>query len=146
MINIHKKIIAVITILTLVFGSNIMPYAASVPSETINTVSPRSNHYEGAGVDVDNKTWKTIATSTTGFGCNVQVNTFNTEVNYVSVKMLGKTGNVVWSETNAIPYNKSRVFECGSDVYEIKVKCVGSDNRSTVSCWPTTREPGIYSN
>lgn len=131
-----------------------MAYAAEVPvetasistTETINAVSPRSTHYEASGIAVNSTDWTTIATASNGFGCNVQVNTFNTQINYVSVRMLDKSGNVVWSETNAIPYNKTRVFSCGSDVYQIQVKCVGTQNRSTVSCWSTTREPGIYNN
>lgn len=152
--NIHKKIVAIIMVLTLALGCSIMAYAAEISTSqemssyeiTEESISPRGNTYVSSGTDVTSKDWKTIATSTTGFGCNVQINTFNTRVNYVSVLMIGKDGKTeVWSETNAIPYNKSRVFYCGTDVYKIQVKCVGAENTSTVSAWPTDREPGIYS-
>lgn len=152
--NIHKKMVAIIMVLTLAIGCNIMAYAAEVPAfhEVVPkeyaeaTISPRGNTYESSGIAVTSKGWKTVAKSTTGFGCNVQINTLNTRVNYVSVLMIGKDGRTeIWSETNAIPYNKSRVFYCGTDVYEIRVKCVGDQNTSTVSAWPTDREPGIYS-
>lgn len=150
--NIHKKMVAIIMVLTFALGCNIMAYAAEVPAsyEVVSdefsegAISPRGNTYESSGVAVTSKDWKTVAKSTTGFGCNVQINTLNTLVNYVSVRMLGKNGNEVWSETNAIPFNYSRVFECGTDVYEIQVRCVGKDNTSTVSAWLTDRKPGLY--
>lgn len=151
--NIHKKVVTIIMVLTLALSCNFLCYASETPvaDENLSVISldnsifPRYNQY-GSAIAVNSREWKTIATSTTGFGCNVQVATQNTGINYVSIQMLGKNGNVLWSETNAIPYNKSRVFECGTDVYKIQAKAVGSNNGSIVSCWNTDKDPGIYNN
>lgn len=147
--NIHKKIIAIVATLTLVLGCSVMAYAAGPQtSDDIENsaveISPRSNNYELSGVPVTGKAWTRVAWSNTGFGCNVQINPLNTTIGGMSVRMLDRNENIIWQETEAIPYNKVRVFECGTDVFYIEVKCVDSNAGSSVSSWQTTRAPGIY--
>lgn len=138
--NISKKVISIVIIIVLTLSSNISAYATEKKlviesTETFdNLISTRSNHYEGGGIYVDSKKWTTIATSTNGFNCNVHVHTASTSLDYTSIRMLGKNGNVVWSEKNAIVPLGSRDFWCGSDVYKIQAKCVSGE--STVACWP----------
>ncbi len=69
-------------------------------------------------------TWRTIATSTSGFNCNVRIEG-TVLSDYMDVRMLGKNGNVLWSESNAFStYGTGyRIFRCGSDVYSIQVRC-----------------------
>lgn len=137
--NIYKKIFSIIVVLTLFISCTCIAYA----TENNTNITARSNYYEGGGIDVDSISWTTVATSSTGFGCNVQINTQNTATSYVSVRMLDSTGTIErWIEINAIPFNKSRVFYCGTDVHIIQVKCVSG--YSTVGCWPTSKTPGIY--
>lgn len=71
-------------------------------------------------------TWRTIATSSTGFNCNVYINGMVTS-NYMDVRMLGSSGNIVWSLTNAVAtYSGPGLFYCGSNVYSIQVRCNGN--------------------
>ena len=37
-----------------------------------------------------------------------------------NIRMLGKSGNVIWSENEAVAGQGSRVFWCGSDIYTIQ--------------------------
>ena len=76
---------------------------------------------------VTNTSWQTIATSTTGFNCNVYIRCYNTAIVGLraarsSIRMLGKSGNVVWEEAGAIAGEGYRIFACGSDVYTIQIK------------------------
>ena len=72
--------------------------------------------------------WKTIAKSTSGFGCNVEIvcNTTGTDgfhPLYADIRMLDKNGKVVWSESKSCPGDGTgRIYRCGSDVYTIQVK------------------------
>lgn len=147
--GIYKKILTIIAAFTLTLGTSVSALAAEVPiindkATTVteeNIVMPRGNNYK-RNQAVSSSKWTEIATSTDGFGCNVQISaTYCTTINYVSVIMY--SGNdIVWSETNCIPYNKTRVFKCGSDVTSIKVKCTSGG--ATVSASYTTKAEGIY--
>lgn len=147
--GIYKKILTIVASLTLVLCTNVSAFAAEIPTindEIItvaeeNTVMPRSNTYERNRA-VNSSKWTTIATSTDGFNCNVEITAkYCTTINYVSVIMY--SGNtIVWSETNCIPYNKTRVFKCGSNVTSIEVKCTSGG--ATVSAAYTTKAEGIY--
>jgi len=138
-----KKIVTLSTALVLAFCSCTMAFAAeistaeaaienSVPADSDGGISPHGNSYEGGGIGANPRDWTTIATSTSGFGCTVQVNVSGT--GKVSIRMLGKNGNTLWSETGALGLVGSRQFDCGTDVYKIQVKCVSGYSR--VSCWP----------
>lgn len=142
--NICKEIVAIVTMITLVLSSNIAVYAAQhevdedvcqeITKVSDNTISPRGNQYESGGVYVTSTAWRNIATSTNGFSCNVKIGAYTGNVAYLSVRMLGRNGNVVWSETNAVAGNHSRVFWCGSDIYTIQAKATSGN--ATVTCWP----------
>lgn len=146
--NIFKKIVTMVTILSLALCSNVVAFAAEyepTATEFINetetaSIEPRAaaTYYKKA---VNSNTWTEIAKCSTGFNCNVAINNFGTTINYVSVIMY--SGNtIVWSETNCIPWNKTRVFKCGSDVTSIKVKCTSGG--STVTASRSTLPEGIY--
>lgn len=72
--------------------------------------------------------WQTIASSTTGFNCTVWVGSYNTSniglnVTPSDIRMLGKSGNVVWELSGALRGNGSAgEFWCGSDVYKIQIR------------------------
>lgn len=77
---------------------------------------------------INNKEWKAIDTSSTGFNCKVYIQCRNTKfmsnmsVAYGSIRMLDKDGNILWEEEKAVPGQGSRVFKCGKDVYTILIK------------------------
>lgn len=119
---------------------SIPAFAAEVPAENYtvmaseNTISPLSNSYSPAGVAVTSSAWTTIATSTTGFNCNVKISALNGGLPATtSIRMLGKDGSVVWEEHQAISFSSSRIFWCGSDVYKIQARF--TNGVGTVSCW-----------
>lgn len=138
-----KKIVTLLTVLTLAFCYCTMSFAAEIPTvettveSTISAdsnggISPHGNSYEGGGIGANSSEWTTIATSTNGFGCTVQVNVNGT--GRVSIQMLGQNNDKLWSETGALGLVGSRQFYCGTDVHKIQVKCVSGYSR--VSCWP----------
>lgn len=144
--NICKKILTIMTSLTLVMGLGLPVFAAEVPENTQNDIttesiteeygiSTYSNHYSSGGVTVNSSTWTTIATSTTGFNCNVKISSLGTSLTTVDVRMLGKNGNVVWCEYESFGSLASRVYWCGSDVYKIQVSY--HSGNGTISCYPT---------
>lgn len=113
----------------------VMPVSAqtnSMENEVVlkqNSASPRANNFpynsSTNNLYVDGS-WRTIATSSTGFNCNVYINGLVTS-NYMDVRMLGSSGNVVWSLTNAVAtYSGPGLFYCGSNVYSIQVRCNGN--------------------
>lgn len=75
-----------------------------------------------------NTNWKNIATADYGFGCNIEVESMsanlgnNSTVLGLDVRMLDKKGNVLWSQSEAVPGWGKRVFWCGKDVYKIQVR------------------------
>lgn len=144
--KIGKKLLSIFSVMALALSIGVPAFAAEMPSTeetqmsvvSENTISPRYNSYESAGVAIYSTKWTTIATSTTGFNCNVEVNTLNAALPSTNhIRMLGKGGNVVWEENSAIGFSASRVFWCGSDVYEIQIRC--SSGVGTASCWPTNK-------
>lgn len=88
--------------------------------------------------------WKTIATSTTGFNCNVAISCMVTGTDGLGavrpdVRMLGRNGNVLWSENKSCPGLSTRVYRCGSDVYTIQIKV--SNGSGTARAYRTTADP-----
>ena len=88
--------------------------------------------------------WKTLATSTTGFNCNVAI--FNSSTGNdglgilrADIRMLGKSGNVVWEESKACPGYGTRVFWCGSNVYTIQIKVAYANG--TARAYETSASP-----
>ncbi len=140
-----QKILAITSVAALTLSLSVHALAAeeTIREEHINialenSISPLSSIFESSGIAIYSSKWTTIATSTSGFNCNVQVNTLNATLPPTNhIRMLGKDGNVVWQENSAISYSNSRVFWCGSDVYEIQIRC--SSGVGTASCWPTNK-------
>lgn len=136
--RILKSTISLAIVLTLILSTNTLAYATEAPTAELydvtssaddasmgNTITPFSNQYK-SGINISTS-WKTIATSTTGFGCNVYIKCMNTTLDGLTVvpsdiRMLGKNGNVLWSENGAIPGQGSRIFVCGKDVYTIQIR------------------------
>ena len=72
---------------------------------------------------VVSNTWTTIATDSEGFDCNVEITGYLTSIGpRIDVRMLGKNGQILWSENDSCPGLSSRVYSCGSDVYTIQVR------------------------
>lgn len=85
-----------------------------------STVALAAESYKNVTLSTD---WTTIATSTDGFDCNVRIIGRLTTLGYrIDVRMLGKSGNVLWSENDSCPGLSSRVYHCGADVYRIQVR------------------------
>ena len=109
--------------------------------------SARSNSYPypAPGSTLSTSTsWKKIASSTTGFNCNVYIKCMNTVINDwgvipCDIRMLGKNGNVLWSESGAIHGFGDRIFVCGSDVYEIQIRTQAGVG--TAYAYETTNQP-----
>lgn len=71
--------------------------------------------------------WKTIASSTTGFNCNVTISAMATGTDGLGIirpdiRMLDNNGSVVWSESKSCPGYGTRTYSCGSNVYKIQIK------------------------
>lgn len=88
-------------------------------------VASAANSYKGTVVT--STSWTTLATSTTGFNCNVAVFNSSTGTDGLGIlradiRMLDRSGKVVWQEAKACPGYGTRVFWCGSDVYTIQIR------------------------
>lgn len=77
--------------------------------------------------------WKTIATASSGFDCNVDIKCTNFEHVPCDIRMLNSKGSVIWEESGAIQITSMvgsggpgfRTFWCGSDVYTIQIRTQG---------------------
>lgn len=77
--------------------------------------------------------WKTIATASSGFDCNVDISCTNFNNVPCDIRMLNSKGSVLWEESGAIQITSmvgsggpgSRKFWCGSDVYTIQIRTQG---------------------
>ena len=134
--NMIKRILAMALILVMCLGCTLNAFATESSSKLAvtsgcNMATPRANNYPypSAGRTLSiNTSWKTIASSTTGFNCDVWIASYNLGtiglvVSPSDIRMLGKSGNVVWQESGAVAGNGAqRQFWCGSDVYTIQIK------------------------
>ncbi len=136
--NICKKLLTIVTCLSLTMCLSIPAFAsevsASAANGSIESMATYSNHY-GSGVVVRSN-WTTVASSTTGFNCNVKITSLGTTLGTVDVRLLGKNGNVLWTSYEAFGTLASGTFWCGSDVYKIQVKYHDSNGAGTVSAYP----------
>lgn len=92
---------------------------------TVNT--PEVKASENYSNIILSTSWKTIATSTSGFNRNVTISCLVTGTDGLGairadVRMLSKNGSVVWSESKSCPGLGSRRYWCGSNVYKIQVR------------------------
>lgn len=123
-----RKTAAVAIAVVMTMCSTMPAFAATEPDSGVAV--PYSNSFPYSSVAkalVTTTSWKTIASSTTGFNCNVYIKCSNTALSGWTVvpsdiRMLGKNGNVVWEEKGAIAGLGDRVFYCGSDVYTIQIR------------------------
>lgn len=119
---------------------NVVSAAKVKPVDNTFTTYSNSFPYNSLGnALIVSTSWKTLATSTTGFNCNVFISCWNTAVYRCDVRMLGRNGNVLWSESGAIGGRDNRIFKCGSDVYTIQVKTQGGT--ATVYAYQTNQDP-----
>ncbi len=131
-----KRILGIALILVMCLGYTLNAFAAESPNKSAvvsnyNDVTTYANRYPypsaGNALSI-NTSWKTIASSTTGFNCDVWIASYNLGtiglvVAPSDIRMLGKSGNVVWQESGAVAGNGAqRQFWCGSDVYTIQIR------------------------
>ena len=88
--------------------------------------------------------WKTIASSTSGFNCNIAVVSSVTGTDGIGavrpdIRMLGRNDNVLWSEKNSCPGLGTRVYRCGPDVYKLQIRV--SNGSGSARAYVTTDEP-----
>ena len=124
------SLILAVVVMFIVSVTNIstVAYAADADTSVKDEISVQSATYKSG--TVINTSWKTIATSSPGFNCNVYIKCMNTTflpnswtVSPTDIRMLGKNGKVIWSESSAVPGQGNRTFWCGSDVYTILARC-----------------------
>lgn len=123
-----KAMLSAVLLILLLIGTTTTAFAANSYNGTITTST----------------SWKTLATSTTGFNCNVAIFNSSTGTDGLGIlradiRMLGKSGNVVWQESKACPGYGTRIFWCGSDVYKIQIKVAHSSG--TAKAYETTESP-----
>lgn len=117
-----------VLVLAVVTGMTTVASAIDIDEKETISVTDKASVFSNkfySGINISSKEWTTIATSTSGFNCNVYVKCMNTtfdglRVVGTNIRMLGRNGNVLWSENEAVAGQGSRVFECGSDVYTIQ--------------------------
>lgn len=135
--KLKKATIALCLSMALLLGSSMSAFAAeptATSSAAVSTDVGASTHNNFQnGVAINSSKWTTIATSSSGFNCNVYIYSLNAyPAATTHVRMLGKSGNSLWAENNAIGYQSSRIFWCGPDVYTIQVRT--SAGGSSVYC------------
>ncbi len=112
----------------LVMSMTTVVSAADIDEKETMSVTDKASVYSNkfySGINISSNQWTTIATSTSGFNCNVYVKCMNTTLDGLrvvgtNIRMLGRNGNVIWSENEAVAGQGSRVFWCGSDIYTIQ--------------------------
>lgn len=122
-----KLTLCLVAILVALLGTTITAYASNSYKGTITTSTE----------------WKTLATSTSGFNCNVEVSNHSTGTDGLGIlradiQMLGRNGQRVWYEEKACPGYGSRVFWCGPDVYTIQIRVAYGNG--TASARPTDKD------
>ncbi len=108
-------------------NASVVSYAANYNTPMANGVVKADTYNNGT---IINTTWKTIATSSSGFNCNVYVKCMNTTfvpntltVSPTDIRMLDRNGNVVWEEWGAVAGLGNRTFWCGKNVCKIQARC-----------------------
>lgn len=101
------------------------PNDAIVSNDIDGGLSTYSNSFENGAVITTS--WQTVATSTTGFNCDVYIKCMNTgtigwQVSPTDIQLLDRHGNVVWSQKGAVAGQGDAIFWCGSNIYEIQAK------------------------
>lgn len=114
-------------------GANTIAYAEDSPS-TISeqennspAVEPRTRFGEAV---LYGGTWSTIYINDNGINANVKISVITSSLisRGADVRMLGRNGEVVWIERQAIGVNGERTFWCGSDVVHLQAKAAVSDS------------------
>lgn len=120
-----KAMLTVAVMFSMVLCINAVAYAAE--AQKVATESNQITEYANGGTYAISTEWTEVLSSSTGLGCNVYISCKNTiisggKVVPTDIQMLGKSGNVIWEESGAIPGQGSRIFICGNDVYKIRLK------------------------
>lgn len=131
-----KRILGIALILVMCLSCTLNAFAAECSNEPAiisgyDDITTYANKYPypsaGNALSI-NTSWKTIASSTTGFNCNVWIASYNLGTIGLSIapsdiRMLDKSGNVLWQESGAVAgTGAQRQFWCGSDVYTIQIR------------------------
>lgn len=136
--NICKKLLTNVTCLLLTMCLSVPVFASEVSENAEKAITESkvaySNHYE-SGVIVGS-TWKKVASSTTGFNCNVKIASLGTTLGTVDVRLLGKNGNVLWTDYESFGSLAYGIYWCGPDVYQIQVKYHSSNGKGTINTYP----------
>lgn len=117
-------------VIVLVMSSiSVSSATTSTPSEADLTTEfsanvTRANNYpypsSTSSLYVSSSSWATVASSTSGFNCNVVVSGLVIGNYCMDVHILNRNGNIVWSEENAFNTiggnGGSRTFWCGNDI------------------------------
>lgn len=109
--KVFKPTVVVALLLALVLGTTLTANAASVTFHSVNL----------------SQSWETIAECSTGINRNITVSSLVTGTDGIGaispdIRMLGKNGNVVWSESKSCPGLGTREYYCGSDVYKVQIR------------------------
>ena len=128
----HTLMLSLIMILATVFGmTSRVVYAADLNSSVNEETMESDTYNNGALIETS---WRTIATSNSGFNCNIYIECLNNTflpnswtVSPTDIRMLGKRGNVIWSESGAVAGLGNRTFWCGKDIYKIQARCQVGD-------------------
>lgn len=143
--NNMRKTVAIILAMALALCCSIPTFAAELDIPSANAemdtivmamadaevFSARANSYPYPSLSKAlsiTTSWKTIAYSTTGFGCNVSITSHNTGtiglgIAKSDIRMFDRNGNQLWYESGAVlGSGVPRVFICGSDVYTIQIR------------------------
>ncbi len=134
--------LVMVSVMLFAFATTAFAAETSYADENLSVVSAKSytcKYTSYSNALAVTTSWKDLATSSTGFGCNVTICTRNTAIlasggmAKTVVRMLGKNGDVLWTSTDeySVPGLGSREYECGSDVYKIQVKTQAGGG----SCW-----------
>ena len=109
--KVFKPTSIIALLLAVVLGTTFTAHAASVQFHSV-TLST---------------SWKTIAECSTGINRNITVSSLVTGTDGLGalspdIRMLGKNGNVVWSESKSCPGLGTRVYSCGANVYKVQIR------------------------
>lgn len=140
-----RATLAIIMACVMLVGGALSTSATTLPNDNVVEVLAEKSYttkYTSYGRALAiSTTWKTIATSSTGFDCNVTINCRNIAVleDFTIakglVRMLDKKGNVIWTSSDdyAVPGQGSYEYYCGSDVYSIQIKTQNGGGSAWIS-------------
>lgn len=111
------------------FGNYVSTTNTATSKYNVTSIDSNSFPYPSIShmMDIDTS-WQTIASSSTGFGCNVEIASYNSSivgfgVAKTDIRMLGKDEQVLWEgDGEILGDGERRIFICGNDVYYIQLR------------------------